>query len=567
MRNELLPQALVLLGAIVTVVPLFTRLGLGSVPGYLVAGLLVGPPLFGWVTEHELIASVAEFGVVFLLFSIGIELRPARLWVMRRLVFGLGGCQLLVCGAAIAAAMYWQGFAPGQALLCGLALALSSTAIVLQLLAERGELPGQRGRAVFAVLLLQDVAVAPLIMLAYFIGNRGAPASAHPLALLLEALATLGLVMLLGRVAWRRVLPVMAEQRNADVLVALALLLVLGTAWLVEHAGMSLALGAFLAGVLLADSPFRHQLVADLQPFRGILLGLFFMSVGMSIERQTVIGSGSMLLALALALMALKAVSICALLRLFGLRAGDAVHGALQLSQTGEFALILFTLAAGQGVIDDAQRMALCQVVVVSMLLTPLADLLGRLAARALQPSAPSTAVLATVVDGDLRSHVVICGFGRVGRQIARLLDAAGQRWVATDLDSETVENARRGGMPVFYGDCGRTEILRALGGGNAALVLITLDERGATERALAAIRQLAPTVAIIARAADHAQAHALHAEGALRAVPETSEYSLQLGLAGLAALGLDADRRQELEDDFRDREYARLVGDTLART
>jgi len=560
MHPDFLLQTLVLLGAIVIVVPLLTRLGLGSVPGYLVAGLLVGPPLLGWVAEYELIGKVAEFGVVFLLFSIGIELRPARLWVMRRLVFGLGSSQLLLSAAAIAGLLLWGGMEPPAAAVTGLALALSSTAIVVQLLSERGELSSQRGRATFAVLLLQDVAVAPLLMLVYLLGKGGADKGISP-AGVLEALGMLAAVLLLGRMVWRRVLPFLAAQRNADILVAVALLLVLSAAWLMEHAGMSLAMGAFLAGVLLADSPFRHQVVADIQPFRGILLGLFFMTVGMSIERQAVLDDGLMLLALALALMAVKAAVAFAAMRAFRIHSGDALHGALLLSQTGEFALILFALAAGENLISATERQMLYQVVVFSMLLTPLADLLGRRLAGRLPHPAEAAPPESAAGHEAAHGQVIICGFGRVGRQIARLLDAAGQRWIATDLDSETIEQARKRGQPVFYGDCSRAEILRALGLEHAALVLITLNDAGATERALVAIRQLVPQARVIARACDHAQAHTLHAHGVLRAVPETTEYSLQLGLAALTELGLDGAYRQELEDALRDNEYALLVG------
>ena len=565
MHSDFLLQTLVLLGAIVIVVPLLTRLGLGSVPGYLVAGLIVGPPLLGWVAEYELIGKVAEFGVVFLLFSIGIELRPARLWVMRRLVFGLGSGQLLLCAVAIAAPLWWGGMALPAATVTALALALSSTAIVVQLLSERGELSSQRGRATFAVLLLQDVAVAPLLMLVYLLG-KGDGDAAISTAGLLEALATLAAVLLLGRLVWRRVLPFLAAQRNADILVAVALLLVLSAAWLMEQAGMSLAMGAFLAGVLLADSPFRHQVVADIQPFRGILLGLFFMTVGMSIERQAVLDHGLMLLALALALMALKTLAAFAVMRAFRIPAGDALHGALLLSQTGEFALILFALAAGENLISATERQMLYQVVVFSMLLTPLADLLGRRLAGAMPRPAEASHAPGAADHEAAHGQVIICGFGRVGHQVARLLDAAGQRWIATDLDSEAIEQARRRGQQVFYGDCSRAEILRALGVDHAALVLITLNDAGATERALIAIRQLVPQARVIARAHDPAQAHTLRAHGVLRAVPETIEYSLQLGLAALSELGVDAAYRQELEDALRADEYTRLLNDPPSR-
>lgn len=561
MHPDFLLQTLVLLGAIVIVVPLLTRLGLGSVPGYLVAGLIVGPPLLGWVAEYELIGKVAEFGVVFLLFSIGIELRPARLWVMRRLVFGLGSGQLLLCAVAIAVLLSWGGMALPAATVTALALALSSTAIVVQLLSERGELSSQRGRVTFAVLLLQDVAVAPLLMLVYLLGRGGTEAAFSP-AGVLEGLAMLAAVLLLGRLVWRRVLPFLAAQRNADTLVAVALLLVLSAAWLMEHAGMSLAMGAFLAGVLLADSPFRHQVVADIQPFRGILLGLFFMTVGMSIERQAVLEHGLMLLAIALALMAVKTLVTFGVMRTFRIPAGEALHGALLLSQTGEFALILFALAAGENLISAAERQMLYQVVVFSMLLTPLADLLGRRLAGAMPRTAQASHAPNAAEHEAAHGQVIICGFGRVGHQVARLLDAAGQRWIATDLDSEAIEQARQRGQQVFYGDCSRAEILRALGVDRAALVLITLNDAGATERALIAIRQLVPQARVIARAHDPAQAHTLRAHGVLRAVPETIEYSLQFGLAALSELGVDAAYRQELEDALRADEYTRLLSD-----
>ncbi len=559
MSSDFLLQALILLGAIVLVVPLLQKAGAGSVAGYLVAGLLIGPPVLGWVTEYELIGSIAEFGVVFLLFSIGIELRPARLWLMRRLVFGLGSAQLLLCGAAIAGALYLAGLPPAAAAVCGLALALSSTAIVVQLLAERRELASHRGRASFAILLLQDVAVAPLITLVYLLGARGAGGDALPAVL--EALGALLAVLVLGRIAWRHLLPSMAALRNADMLVAVALLLVLGAAWAMEHAGASLALGAFLAGVLLADSPFRHQVVADIQPFRGILLGLFFMTVGMSIDRGGVLANGPLLLGLTLGLMTLKTLLIAVLLRAFGLATRDAVQGGALLSQAGEFALILFALAAGQSLIDAEAKQLLYQVAVSSMLLTPLVDVAGTRLARLFPAPQPAADASAPEQEGTHDGHVVICGFGRVGQQAARVLEANGTPWLAIDLASATIEQARSAGLPVFYGDCGRSEILRALDAELAALVLVTLDDAAAAERTLLALRQVAPGVRVIARASDDVQARLLRAHGVLRAVPETTEYSLQLALAALGELGLDDERRDELEAGFRAHEYARLLG------
>jgi monovalent cation:proton antiporter-2 (CPA2) family protein len=563
-HSPLLAQLLVLLGAIVVVVPLVQRLGLGSVPGYLIAGLLIGPGALGLVVEHELIAAIGEFGVVFLLFAIGIELSPQRLWLMRRMVFGLGGTQLLASALAIGALALLVGASTPASVVIGFGFALSSTALVLQTLGERRELATPPGRAALSVLLLQDVAVAPLVSLVYLLGaESGSGGGEELLPAALRSLGLLVLFLLVGRWGLHRALPLLASSRNPDLLVATALLLVLGAAWLMHLAGFSLALGAFLAGVLLAESRFRHQIVADINPFRGILLGVFFLSVGISLDLHSALAELPTLLALALGFMALKALVMAAAARAFGLATAPSVRVGLQLAQGSEFALVLFALAGQQQLFAPALQELLLQVLVLSLLLAPLGFRAGDwLGARLDGRKHPL--LQAIELDADISGHVIICGYGRVGSQIGNLFDAAGQRWVAADLGAERVELARLAGLPVYYGDASRAAILQALHVEQAALAVVTLDDRDAAERCVHAIRQHAPRCRVIARTADMAQAHVLREHGATRAVPETAEYSLQLGLAGLEEIGADAGLLAELETGFRDAEYARLLANRV---
>ena len=557
-----LTQVLVLLGAIVVVVPLIQRLGLGSVPGYLLAGTLIGPSALGLLVHDEAIASAAELGVVFLMFAIGIELSPQRLWLMRRLVFGLGGGQLFVTAVAVGVVALAAGVAPAPATIIGFGIALSSTALVLQVLGERRELGTSTGRAALAVLLFQDVAVAPLVSMVYLLGE-GAGAADSALGGALRSAAMLIAFVLLGRWLLRRALPLVASSRNPDVLVAMALLLVLGAAVLMHEAGFSHALGAFIAGVLLADSPFRHQVVADLHPFRGILLGVFFLTFGMRLDVHDALDHARLLIALTAAFMAAKALLLGALARAFGLTPPAALRLGLQLSQGGEFALVLFALALNQGLLTDALHDLLAQMLVLSLLIsTPVFTLSARLATwleRRFddQPSLPA-------LDEELSDHVVICGFGRVGSQIANLFDAAGRRWVAAERSVEVVRLAQLAGLKVYFGDASRPALLRALRIEHAALAVVTLDDTEAAERCVHALRTLAPNCRIVARSADMQRAHALREEGAARAVPETVEYSLQLGLAGLVELDLDAGQLQALEDGFRDNDYEKLLANRL---
>lgn len=557
-HGSFLPAALVLLCAMVVAVPLAERARLGSVPGYLLAGILIGPALFALVDEHDLIATAGEFGVVFLLFVTGIELSPARLWLLRRLVFGLGGLQVVATAVVLGSLAHAMGLDRAAALIVGLGLALSSTALVLQVLAERKELGTPAGRAGLSVLLLQDVAVAPLVSLVYVLGPGQTVSAENAFAGPLRSLLLLGVFIVAGRFLLRRALPLVAQSRNPDILVATAVLLVLGAAWLMEQAGFSMALGAFLAGVLLADSPYRHQVVADIQPFRGILLGLFFLTVGMSLDVSGALAHWPLVLGLTAGFMVLKALVMCVAARIFGLPADQAIRVGLQLAQGGEFALVLFSLALGQGLFDRETHALLLQMLVASLLLAPLGFTVGdRLAARF---AARSNPLLDTPdVDAGLAGHVLLCGYGRVGSQLGNVIEMAGLRWVAADMRPETVQLARLAGLPVYFGDASRPSILAALRVEHAALAIVTLDDADAAERTVHAIRRHAPGCRIVARSPDLLHADTLLHHGASRAVPETSEYSLQLGLAGLDELGTHAHRLLDIENALRENGYARL--------
>ncbi|MFM7272855.1 MAG: cation:proton antiporter [Gammaproteobacteria bacterium] len=559
-EHAYLAQILVLLAATALVVPLVQRIGLGAVPGYLLAGILVGPSVLGLVSEGELIRLAGEFGVVFLLFAIGIELSPARLWVLRRLVFGLGSLQLLGSALAIGVLAAWSGVDARAATVIGFGLAMSSTALVLQLLAERRELGTPEGRSGLSVLLLQDVAVAPLVSLVYLLGREELAApGADALPGILRSLLLLTLFVVGGRWALRHLLPLAAASRNPDVLVTAALLLVLGAAALMQHAGFSMALGAFLAGVLLADSPFRHQVLADVQPFRGVLLGLFFVTVGMSLGIDAALAHWPLLLGLTLGFMLLKALLLAGAARLFGLNGAQSLRVGLQLAQGGEFALVLFALAGQQGLFDTALQGLLTQMLVLSLLLAPLGFRLGdRLAARMQPASSPGEEAVELATE--LSGHVVLCGYGRVGSQLGNLMESAGVPWVAADSQLQTVELARIAGLPVFFGDASRPALLSALRVSHAALAIVTLDDADAAERCVHALRQHAPHCRVVARSTDMAHASLLRLHGALRAVPETTEYSLQLGLAGLVEIGVDPDRIVELERSLRESDYAKLL-------
>lgn len=554
-------DVLVLLAAVVIVVPLSQRLGLGSVLGFLVAGALVGPWGLGFIVEVDEIRHLAEFGVVFLLFIIGIELKPSRLWVMRNSVFGLGTVQVVVTGFVITLAAMALGMASRPALVTGFGLALSSTAFALQILGDKGDLGTAYGRSAFAILLLQDLVVVPLIALLPLLADIDRTITEDVELAVLESLAIVVAVFALGRVLIHPVLSLVAGSRqHPEVFTATAILLVLGAAWLTEWAGLSMALGAFLGGLLLADSRYRHQIMADLQPFRGLLLGLFFMSVGMSINFGLLGHQGALMAGLVAGLLLLKALLLWGLCRVTGRSHTESLQVALLLAQAGEFGFILFGLANMLGVLDEELLQMLLLVIALSMAITPLLVKLSPLltGTQALQPTGAVTPAPEPVTA--LRNHIIIAGYGRFGQYLGRVLGKVGIAYQALEIKPERVARGRALGYPVFYGDATRMQVLRSAGAANAAMLVYTLGQGETAARAVAATHETFPNLPVYARAWDVDDALALRAMGADYVIPEVMAASLQLARDVLEASDVPPELAARMVEEFYRREQNRLV-------
>jgi monovalent cation:proton antiporter-2 (CPA2) family protein len=541
----------ILLAAAVVAVPLFRVIGLGAVPGFLVAGVAVGPSglaLIGNVTE---ISRLSELGVVLLLFVIGIELKPSRLWLMRRLVLGLGTLQVVLTGLLITAAVYLLLDASfPAAVVIGPALALSSTAFVVQLLAEQRSLHSEYGRASLAVLLLQDLAVVPLLALVPLLAMPQVSIGTDIAIALAETAAILLAVVVGGRYLLQPILHRVAHARSKEIFTAVTVLLVLSSALLTEHLGLSMAMGAFIAGLLIADSPFRHEVVAEIEPFRGLLLGLFFMSMGMSLEVSRFVAEPLPTLGLLCALIVVKFSVLwpLAVASGLGVRTGAAV--ALLLAQSGEFGLVVFAYAFQAELLDSSLFQQLLLVVVLSIFATPpLAYLAQRLSSVDTRPEADSH-------EEPDKAPVVLAGFGRVGRCIGAVLTSAGVPYVAIDHDSSLVLRERANGHRVFYGDGRKPDVLRSVGVADANLVIITVNDFDATEDIVAALHRAHPDVTILARGRSASQCRALRQIGARRAISENLEASLDLAREALVHQLIGADQTEALLRRFREDYY-----------
>lgn len=557
-------DVVVLLLAAVAVVPVLQRLGVPSVLGYLAAGIMVGPYTPGPVVPVEQTRPLAEFGVVFLLFAIGLELPLSRLRAMRRYVLGLGLPQVVITAAILSIlAHYVAGLTVGAALIVGATLAFSSTAAVLALLVERGEAASHHGRIAVAVLVLQDLAVVPVLALLPLLAGDsrdmlGALVLAAGRAVLAVAAIYGG-----GRLLIHPIYRWLAETRNAEVLTAANLLLVLAVAWLTQEAGMSMALGAFLAGLLLADSPYRHQVEGDIEPFRGLLLGLFFMTVGMSINLPLVLAQAGPLLAVTAGLLVVKATVLAGLCLILRLSWGQGLRVGLLLAQTGEFAFVVFARAGSIGLLSGDLTQLLLAAVALSMVLTPALAALGRVINQSWARRAGRS--LAPTDIGDKRGHVIIAGFGRVGQAVARLLAQHGVAYVAVDLDPDKVAHLRREGWPVYYGDGSQLSVMRSLGMDRARTAVITLNHPKIVEKTVSRLRQAVPGLTVIARAHDLAQRQILAGAGATAVVPETIEASLQLAGLALRAGGLSDEEVDRSLQSHRQDHYRRINGEELA--
>ena len=532
----LLEVIVILLAAVVSVL-VFQRLRLGSVLGYLVAGTVIGPTGLALVSDSETTRALAELGVVFLLFTVGLELPFERIKVMRGRAFGLGAAQVIVTAAVIAMVARLAGVSGPAALVIGAGLALSSTAIVLRLLSDRGDITSRFGRSAFAVLLVQDLAVGPLLVCVLALGTAGASIPAAlgfaALKVTVAVLAILGV----GRIVLRHVFWPVAQTRDPEIFAALTLLVVLCTGMLTNLAGLSMAFGAFLAGMLFAETHYRHQVGAVIQPFRALLLGLFFITVGMRIDLELTLREGWTIAALVLALLLGKAVLLTGLSRLFGMAWAQALNLGILLAQGGEFAFLLLGVGMTTGALGEEDGQLLLVVVALTMGATPFLARLGQALCERVERA---EAVRVEDIPGHteaLSGHVVIAGFGRVGQAVAQRLESAGVPYIAVDLDPHRIAQARQRGLPVFYGDITRPEILDPLHLERARSIVVAVDSPTAALQLVAMVCYIFPDLEVHARARDDAHADELEKLGAHVVVPELVATGVELAGSILDAM------------------------------
>jgi glutathione-regulated potassium-efflux system ancillary protein KefC/glutathione-regulated potassium-efflux system protein KefB len=547
---SLLHEAVIYLLAALIMVPISRKLGFGSVLGYLAAGIIIGPFGLGLIKDTEHILHFAELGVVFLLFVIGLELQPSRLWVLRRMIFGLGGTQVIVSAGAIAAVGIAFGLALKEAVLVGFILALSSTAFVLQMLAEKKELMTAHGRAAFAILLFQDLAVIPLIAILPMFG--GATGQALELSAIAIAAATIFGLIVGGHYLLRPVLRIAARTQIPEIFTATALLVVIGAALLMQAAGMSMVLGAFIAGMLLADSEYRHELEADIAPFKGLLLGLFFIAVGMAVNLGLLLQLPGSIMLIVLCLMVLKAAVLFPMARLYGIcDTRSAASLAAVLSQGGEFAFVLFAIVARQQILQSELVDQLILAVAISMLLTPIVYLLNeKIVLRLDKRDAPEYDRME-----DQQHAVIIAGFGRFGQIVGRLLTIVGQQFTALEIDASQVDVVRRYGNIVHYGDASKLDLLRAAGAGQAKLFVLAIDDIEASVRTARTVTRHFPDLTIVARARNRRHEYHLMDLGVTHIFRETLLSSLAMSEQVLVGLGLEADEVKRLVETFREKD------------
>jgi monovalent cation:proton antiporter-2 (CPA2) family protein len=554
-----LPEAVVFLGASVVLVPLFVRARLGAVLGYLTAGILIGPSVLGLISAPESVLQFAEFGIVLLLFVIGLELQPSRLWAMRRDIFGLGSAQVVLCGLALFGLLVLTtSFTPEAALAIALPLGLSSTALVMQLLQERGLTGTSFGERSFAVLLFQDLAIVPMLTIVAALSRVPDPEAIPGWQTAAMTAGALAGLVLAGRYLLPSVFRIIGTLGAREAFVAAALLSVLGSAYLMASLGLSMALGAFVAGVMLAESPYRHALEADIEPFRGLLVGLFFIAIGMTLDLDVLRGQWLLVMALVIGLMGIKTLVITLLARLFGKPWVPALQMGLLLSQGGEFGFVLFAEAQRGLLLAPAAVQLFSAVVTLSMALTPLLFLVAsRLDTKPPvqpDPAGPETARHSLDVEG----RAIVVGMGRVGQVVSQMLRARGVEVTGIDWAPELIETAESFGTKVYFGDGRRIDILRAAGIEKVGLLVYAVD--GAWDPAeLAPVRAAFPDLPILARARDRFHWLSLRRAGIEVAVRETFESGVVLGRSALAMLGTTETIIDAIELEYRHRDLERL--------
>ncbi|MBL8645681.1 MAG: cation:proton antiporter [Sphingosinicella sp.] len=554
--STLLRDGVVYLAAAVAVVPLFHRLKLGAVLGYLVAGMIIGPHLLGLVTDPEATLGFAEFGVVLLLFVIGLELRPKRLWDLRYDIFGLGSAQVLLCGFAITGALLvtteftWQA-----ALVIGLALALSSTALDVQILRDQGKINTPLGTRIISIHLMQDLAIVPLLIVTTALSRTPVAEAPEGWELVWKSLVAIGALVLAGRFLVNPLFRLIAQTGTREVFVIGALLMVVGSAFLMASFGLSMALGAFIAGVMLADSPYRHEVEADIDPFRGLLLGLFFMAVGMMLDLSIILQQPGRILLYVTILLGVKFAVIAILARLFGSNWRDAALTGVHLAQGGEFAFVVLTAAESGLLLASEASSLFAAAVTVSMALTPLLIAgVDRLVERESEDHD---------VEGPEKAEnapAIIVGYGRFGQTVNQLLAARGIPVTLIDRKPGQIELSGRFGRKVYYGDGTRLDVLRIAGAEEAQLLVYCNDGHQMTNEMLGAVRRAFPNLKVLVRAFDRRHVMQLANADCDVVVREVHESAVKMGRSALKAAGVDEKTIDAIEADYRERDSERLA-------
>lgn len=551
-----LAQVVVLLAAGVIAAPIFKRIGLGSVLGYLAAGLVIGPFGFGAFSDSQAIIHIAELGVVMFLFIIGLEMQPSRLWSMRKDIFGLGAFQVLTCMAGLTMVGLALGFSLIPSFVAGTGFVLTSTAIVMQMLQERNSMSTLKGQRIIAILLFEDLAIVPLLVLVAFLGAGGeAVTLTERMTSIGIALAAVVALVVAGRYLLNPFFRLLAASGAREVMTAAALLVVLGSALLMQVSGLSMAMGAFLAGVLLSESSFRHQLEADIEPFRGILLGLFFLGVGMAIDLTVIAANWQLVVMSVIAYMLIKALLIYCVARMLGTCQRESIERAVLMAQGGEFAFVLYSAAVAAGILDTEANAVLTATIIISMILTPLMVIAHD---RIMPKHVPDTGDLD--LPENVEGSILMIGFGRFGQIVSQPLLARGYTLSLIDKDADFVRDAAGFGFKVYYGDGSRSEILHAAGAGSARAVLICVDDKDAAVRIAEIVKHEFPLVPVLARAYDRGHALDLLKAGVDYQIRETYESALDFSGKVLTAIGEETDLAERLVEEFRDVDRERFA-------
>lgn len=553
--NTELIQVVALLGAGVIAAPIFMRLGLGSVLGYLAAGVVIGPFGLKLFTNPQAILHVAELGVVMFLFVIGLEMQPSRLWGLRRDIFGLGAAQVAVCGLLLTGVGMVFGLAPKVAFFAAMGFVLTSTAVVVQVLNERGDTGSPEGQRMISILLLEDLAIVPLLVLVALLAPGGESTGEPAWLAVLIAVGAVVVLLAAGRWLLNPFFALLAAARAREVMTAAALLVVLGSALLMQSAGLSMAMGAFVAGVMLSESTFRHQLEADIEPFRGILLGLFFLGVGMALDLSIVVTDWRFLIAGVLSYMIVKSVGIYLVARMFKAPHREAIYRAALFSQGGEFAFVLYAAAAAAGIFTGRVNAIMTTVVIISMALTPLAVI-------ALQWLTPKREQSLDGVEepSGLSASVLIIGFGRFGQVASQSLLARGYDVTIIDNDTDMIRSAADFGFKIYYGDGARLDLLEASGARKAQLIAICVDSRLTATRIAEIVMNDFPQAKLMVRSFDREHALELVHKGVETQMRETFESAMKFGELALRELGVPDAEAAEIAEELRRRDAERFA-------